>query len=87
MVCFWPLAGSAFKVRYVKISVITRAEGKIDNTYRDLDNSGYHKKTNSITVLLYIPFSSITLSTTMICRTKQRLVLKKPQSKRFKISQ
>ena len=27
----------------VKVSVISRAEGEIDNTYRDLDNSGYHK--------------------------------------------
>ena len=27
----------------VEVSVISRAEGETDNTYRDLDNSAYHK--------------------------------------------
>ena len=31
-------------------------KAKADNTYRDIDYSGYHKKTNLIIVLLYIIF-------------------------------
>ena len=27
----------------VEVSVISRDEGEADNTYRDLDNSAYHK--------------------------------------------
>ena len=31
-----------------------RPKAEADNTYRDLDNFGYHEKPNSIIVLLYI---------------------------------
>ena len=34
----------------VEVSIISRHKDKNDNTYRDLDNSGYHK-TESITVV------------------------------------
>ncbi len=44
-------------VTKVEVSVICRDEGETDNTYQDLDNSGYHKHPNSITVLLYIALS------------------------------
>ena len=36
-----------YRIIKVEVSVISRAEGEIDNTFRDLnvnnDNSGYHK--------------------------------------------
>ena len=31
-----------------------KPKAEADNTYRDLDNFGYHEKPNSIIVLLYI---------------------------------
>ena len=43
-----------------------------DNTYQDLDNSGYHKKPNSMTVLLYTDFSKEILSRTKRCNTSEQ---------------
>ena len=40
------------KIINVEVRVISRAEGKDDNSYRDIDNFAYHK--NRIIVLLYI---------------------------------
>ena len=34
-------------------------KGEANNTYRDLDYLGYHKKPNLITVLLYIVLKKI----------------------------
>ena len=42
------------KIINVEVRVISRAEGKDDNSYRDIDNFAYHKKPNPIIVLLYI---------------------------------
>jgi hypothetical protein len=42
---------------------MSQAEGVIDNTYLDLDNFWKSQKPNSLTVLLYITFPLIILST------------------------
>jgi hypothetical protein len=47
----------------IEVSVISQAEGVIDNTYLDLDNFWKSQKPNSLTVLLYITFPLIILST------------------------
>ena len=42
------------KITNVEVRVISQAEGKDDNSYRDIDNLAHHKKPNPIIVLLYI---------------------------------